>query len=542
MTPTLAPVRIAADCRQWPPIAADPPRAQMRTDHGLGVQPEPDRAAGRVVDDRVGWMTRTASTTWPPPLRLHWALAAWLLAMLTGAALMIHLPPLQSPDEGAHIGRAYLLAQGQWLLDPPSAFAMPGAASDRFVSFRGELIDSTQRRPMSGGWLDTALVNWGLSYLRDEARPTTGLAGCPAPSSDAAAWQAQSKVFVELAGTGYYLPLAYLPHAAGLRAGQALGLSVESSYRLTRWLVFGLSALVMVSALTIWMPPAPMLALLLLPATLYQVLSPTLDGITMASFVLVLAFCFRSWRDRAPLSWGELSIVGIGLVLVLCTRLQMLPLLALPLALAWRTRSLRCLALVAVLALAVPAWIWFAAAHTVDTRVVRPAATLHYLQHYLTNPAEFMALLGATWVDAEMLRFYLSSFIGRLGAADINLPLAAYPAIAALLLGACLGSAERIVSRDDAVLRGTLLVAAMASALLTFLALLAGWTPQPAQRIEGVQGRYLLMPAMLAAVALAGIRTVPRARHRWAYAASAGIAVLAVAAMWSALQSRCGTG
>ncbi|MBI3154573.1 MAG: DUF2142 domain-containing protein [Burkholderiales bacterium] len=484
---------------------------------------------------------RTASTTWPPPLRLRWVLPAWLLVMLTGAALMIHLPPLQSPDEGAHIGRAYLLGHGQWLLDPPAAFDIHGASAVRFVSFRGELIDATQRRPMSGGWVDAALANWGLNYLADGARRSAGPAVCPSTSPDAAPWQAQSKIFVELAGTGYYLPLAYLPHAAGLRIGEALGLSVESSYRLTRWLVFGLLALVTVRAFAIWVPPAPMLALLMLPATLYQVLSPTLDGITMASFVLALAFCVRAWRDRMPLDWGELSIVGACLALVLCTRLQMLPLLLLPLAVAWRTRSLRCLALVVVLAVAVPAWIWFAAVTTVDTRVVRPAGTLHYLLHYLTFPAEFMSLLGATLADTGTLRFYLSSFIGRFGAADIKLPLVAYSAISALLLAAWWGGAQRIADRDDAVLRGTLLVAAISSALLTFLALLAGWTPQPAQRIEGVQGRYLLMPAMLAAVAIAGIHSIPRSRHRWAYAASTGIAALAVAAMPIALQSLCGT-
>lgn len=485
---------------------------------------------------------RTASTTWPPPLRLRWVLPAWLLVMLTGAALMIHLPPLQSPDEGAHLGRAYLLAQGQWLLDPPAAFDVQGDAADRFVSFRGEIIDATQRRPMSGGWVDTALANWGLHYLAHGTRRSAGPAVCPATAPDAATWQAQSRIFVELAGTGYYLPLAYLPHAAGLLGGQALGLSVESSYRLTRWLVFGLSALVTVCAFAIWMPPAPVLALLLLPATLYQAVSPTLDGIATASFMLALALCVRAWCRRMRLSWGELSIVGACLALVLCTRLQMLPLLLLPLAVAWRTRSLRCLALVMVLSVAVPAWIWFAAVTTVDTRVVRPAGTLHYLLHYLTNPAEFMALLGATLADTGTLRFYLSSFIGRFGVADIKLPLAAYSAISALLLGAWSGGAQRIADRHDAVLRGTLLVAAIASALLTFLALLTGWTSQPAQRIEGVQGRYLLMPAMLAAVAVAGIPTKARVRHRWAYAASAGIAALAVVAMSIALQPRCGTG
>ena len=37
-----------------------------------------------------------------------------------------------------------------------------------------------------------------------------------------------------------------------------------------------------------------------------------------------------------------------------------------------------------------------------------------------------------------------------------------------------------------------------------FLALLITWTPQPAHVIEGVQGRYFLIPAIMVAYAVAG--------------------------------------
>ena len=50
-----------------------------------------------------------------------------------------------------------------------------------------------------------------------------------------------------------------------------------------------------------------------------------------------------------------------------------------------------------------------------------------------------------------------------------------------------------------------LIAMALLSALSVFLLLLVAWTPDPthAQLIEGVQGRYFLVPALMVAMALA---------------------------------------
>ena len=45
---------------------------------------------------------------------------------------------------------------------------------------------------------------------------------------------------------------------------------------------------------------------------------------------------------------------------------------------------------------------------------------------------------------------------------------------------------------------GGLLALALASAALVFLALLVTWTPHPAALVQGVQGRYFIVPALLA--------------------------------------------
>ena len=463
--------------------------------------------------------------------RLGCTAICWALALAVGGWLMTQMRPFQSPDEGTHIGRVYLLSQGQWLLASPTAFGRQGFEDTSFVGFNGELVTGGLPPRMSGGWVDDALVAYGRHHVFSDGRPSTADARAAEEALGATGWNPRRKTFVELAGTGYYAPLAYLPHAAALRLGSALGGSVATTYQLTRAWTFVLSMLVVAWAFAIWAPPAGVLALLLLPATIYQALNPTLDGFTTACFVLALALFARAWQSGRRLSRTSMLIFGVCLALVVGTRLQMLPALALPLALAWRTRSKGCLGLAVLLAVAVLAWIAFAVATTVDTRVLRPHGTIHYLTHYLSRPDEFFGLLAATLGDPTMLRFYASTFIGKLGSADVNLPIWTYPVIGLLLVVALASSASRVVDAPDGVLRVALAGTALLCVLLTFLALLAGWTPHPAQRIEGVQGRYLLMPALLAAVALSGTQTQRKGSRWWGYGACAALASTATVAI-----------
>jgi hypothetical protein len=73
-----------------------------------------------------------------------------------------------------------------------------------------------------------------------------------------------------------------------------------------------------------------------------------------------------------------------------------------------------------------------------------------------------------------------------------------------------------------------LAAAALASLPLVFLALLLSWSAFPATRVEGVQGRYFIAPALLAAMALAPAAQ-RRPRSTWRRVAGTG-AVLACAA------------
>jgi uncharacterized membrane protein len=54
----------------------------------------------------------------------------------------------------------------------------------------------------------------------------------------------------------------------------------------------------------------------------------------------------------------------------------------------------------------------------------------------------------------------------------------------------------------DKLIRVSLVTCAIGSLAIIFFAMLISWTPHPATVIEGVQGRYFLIPAIMLAYAL----------------------------------------
>ena len=81
----------------------------------------------------------------------------------------------------------------------------------------------------------------------------------------------------------------------------------------------------------------------------------------------------------------------------------------------------------------------------------------------------------------------------------------------------CLASPRRLL--QAALARSALVLTGVAGTLLAFLAMLFTWTPHPATLVQGVQGRYLLVPAMLLLLAVCSWEPAVqpwRQRLRWA--------------------------
>lgn len=432
--------------------------------------------------------------------------SAWqvfLCIFVLGLAFSFLVPPDMSPDEHDHIMRAYTIAHGQLLLEP---------------------ADSAGN---SGGAVDTGLIEYLNVYrgLQPDGRMTMrryqdGLR---------ARWTGEL-VRVPFPGTGFYFPAIYLPHALALWIGERAGWSIDASYRLMRAMTLALALAGMAAAFRISRPNPFGFVLLLLPMSMFQIVSPTIDGVSLMLAVLTLSTFVALWRASEKPSSLYWIAFHISLFVLVNGRAQALPLLALPFVLFAAHRRSRDLGIAIAQTLCALAWIALVARYNVDTRIAGSLGLRAAAVHYGGNPAELLTVVWHTLTNKARLQFYGNSFVGVLGWLDIYLPPAFYTFTAIVLLATFVASAGRPASRRDLLAAGTMLLLALASTAIVFFAMLATWTTQPARDIEGVQGRYFMLPALIAAWAmmLAFPRPVPFLR----WIASALISVYLVAAVW----------
>lgn len=475
------------------------------------------------------------------PKRRPWAavLVVVLVTLLGLQALSRWIPPLQSPDELSHLVRIASLTEGQW-------------------------VPVTQPGGSTGGSIDV-----GLTILARAYAPVIRDRNAPVPEEDRQLVQRQgwtgSTVHGEAPGSAVVLPLAYAPAATGLALGRALEWTVLDSYHLARFVSQAFCVAVIGMAVWIWRPPLLALAVLLLPMSLFQMSSPVVDGPAHALTLLVLSMLMRL---RSNPSMGLAVATATLLAALVTIRLHLLPLLALPLWWGWRgMRAAQASGGSGRMKLAVPGvlpqrvatalvvagfaavlacglWVLWALMTVVDTRVQRPLSTGGVLMHYLSNPQDLWGVISRTFSDLERLRFLSDSFIGNLGWLDTRLPEEAYAVLwwglGALLL---LGLPWRETLRGNAMDRGLLLGCALMSVTIAFALMLLTWSPFPTEKIEGVQGRYFIAPAMVLAFALGGWSgrgfgdvgddSISAAgRSRWPTLQTAGLIAFALASLW----------
>lgn len=438
----------------------------------------------------------------------------WALAWLMAAVLSWLIPPMQSPDEMSHIHRAYLISQGTLLLQPWPADLSSPVDNPEAAAF---MERARRHGGRVGGPVDQVLLDYADAYLVLAREADKRLS---APEKNQLAqlnWSDQKRYYV-MPGTGYYFPAIYAPQALGLAIGRSLGLSIERSYQLARGSILLVCFALLGLACRLTVPNPLVAAMLLLPMSVFQLVLPTIDGLTTALSVLAASLFLRSAdldRKHSPASSWALAAC---IFLLATSRTHLLPLLALPFYIAWRRPSRRDFYLGCGLATAALAWVLFALIATNDPRIVRSHTTTELLMHYASHPAAFFKVVFASLGDPTLSTFYQESFIGILGWLDTRLTAYFYPVLWAGLALCGLVSVSVSTLRQDWSARLLLAAIALASVGLIFLALLVTWTPHPTVLVQGVQGRYFVVPMLLLGFVASGFGTAPRTRsplRRW---------------------------
>jgi uncharacterized membrane protein len=399
--------------------------------------------------------------------RLEFACGLGVIFLL---ALSISLltPPFQSPNEANHVKRAYLFSQGEIVL--------------------------ATHEGTTGGEIDTGILAYMKCFRNIPFEYEQKLLAASAAQCKKLTWTGE-KQFSGLPNIAYYFPLPYLPQAFAFRAGESLGLNIESAYYLARFLSLIATLGLLFAAATLYRFPMIVIALLVAPMSLFQLGAASLDSITFGMSALVAALFLRGREKESSFnSWMHLSWV-LCIFCLATSRSNLMPLVVLPALLYFVRRSWAyVLSSVALLAASL-SWNLFAIA-TVQGLPGRAVSTMETARYYLFDMPSFFSVLWRTLSHDGTLLGYWYMFVGILGWLDTPLDAAVYLLMGILLAALAVLTLER--SRARILDRGplSLFCATTACVLLLFAILLVTVTPHPAKLIEGVQGRYFTCPAI----------------------------------------------
>ena len=404
-------------------------------------------------------------------------MSRWWLALMGvfGVAFACVTPPFQAPDEVGHYWRAVSLARGAVL--PSMATGKPTA-----------LVPAGVKELVATLWVPTAGrpdLEVGVERLRAASRIPL-----------------QRERLVLVTFPAQYSPIPQLPTVIPCSVGLLLGVRPLLVLYIARCCnVAALILLLWLSARRLGEHAAPLIAVGLLPMTLYVAGSFSPDAVTIGVACLVTALVLTPSGDRSY--WVTLLVAPF--VLSLCKPTYfLLPLLVLCTARhKWKRNALLLSVIVAgvIAAGAIARRDYFPMRTDVMTS---PAAQLRFV---CAHPVTTLSVFTTDYLQHSLQ--YVDHFVGHLGWLDVPLPRPFVMLVFALLLCVAFTASPLMNWKTRCV--AWLVVAA--SALLVSLSQYMAWTAVGAPFVEGMQGRYFLPLAPIAFASMTGVPVSPRVRQ-----------------------------
>jgi len=378
------------------------------------------------------------------------------------------IPPLQSPDEPNHLKRAYLLANGKIFLDAKDG--------------------------VTGGEIDRGLVEFEnyFSYLR--VNTLTRVNVFELTESTNIPWH-HKDVFSGLPNTAIYFPLSYIPQTFALLVGESINLSVGSSYYLSRIFCL-LFAMAIIYLASIFYPIPPLaFACLVLPMSLFQLGSASLDPFNYAICFLIGALFMRATESREGLKSYGVLLLGIALLAFITTRINFIFLSLIPLRIYFLHKKSLSAYISLLLAIFALSWILYTLKYVQGMPVLGELSTTEIIYYYLKDPWELIKAFFVTLTKWGLLRGYWEQFVGKLGWLDAPIPdfggvvYAIYFSIFVYLAYLTRPRFNKLIKNRNVMF---FLICLGFSWVALFAILLFTWTKHPAGWIDGVQGRYFI--------------------------------------------------
>jgi uncharacterized membrane protein len=412
------------------------------------------------------------------------------VVLFFGVLLTFVIPPLQTPDEDAHLIRTVMVSEGRFGASPvdgcqdgvPTSLVM-------FTNQTDDLKGKTDHRFNYSKWFQQSFANEDKAQRGHDCYAAEGVS-----------------------------PLLYIPPAVGLLAGRVIYKISPLKEQKFDWSAAAyFSRLGNILALAIgaavacaWASRfgAIIFAVATMPMTLQAGASSNYDVTTIVSCLLFFALVVRILsRGSQPTRLELFGLLATGFF-VAHSKIVYSPLLLLVFTLRRVTPSRTFIGLCAALALAAALGVILGASG------VAASAEQKALQH---QQVAFIAghplQMGRIILDTLHAHrdSYTVSYLGQFGWLDTYMPLGASMLVWAMLGCALVGDALKGPNPLGWLGSTTAVVAALGSVVGVMLVLYVAWTAKTAgvgaATIEGVQGRYFLP---VTATILAAIAVSPR--------------------------------
>jgi uncharacterized membrane protein len=431
----------------------------------------------------------------PAPRRVRWRKTvlgdpAWffvVVSLLFGTAMAIATPIGNTPDEAAHVARAYEVAHLHLIA--------PKEGDSVGVKMPATLIDPS---PQSADGKDLRGNVAALLTLRDAARSFVK----PPLTKDELAFRPTFP-------TATYSPVAYIPQAVAIAIGEAVSMPPGSIYLLVRLFTLAARTALGFVAIRWWrQKPWALAAIMLLPMMVSQSIAPGADAMTFSLGALVVAATLRLRLEPTKTAlriWGVVGLTALGVAAAL-TKPAVMTLFPAVFALipagSIRVRFPRLTraTMIAIPVLMSLVWLAVTEVYLGQDGVSDAHDGRGQLQHLFAHPVTFVTVFVRTWFGGYT-NDAIRGVAGLFGYLEVGFPLwldvVVFIAMAAYLW--CYRRRAPELSRGPQIF---LAVGVVAFIYATFMALYIGWTPPGQAFIEGVQGRYLL-PALFLALPIA---------------------------------------
>jgi uncharacterized membrane protein len=395
----------------------------------------------------------------------------WSLPFLL--TLLWLTPPFQNPDEVNHYLRAVQIARGE------------------LVGYRLSGPNSVSP-PNSGGRSDPGIIAASDPFNHVKFNQQEQVHRSDFIAASAAGFGGDQ--LIGFGNTATYPPFLYLPSVAAIWIGQGTKMTIIETLYLSR-AANGITAL-LISALAIYLACRArwvIAALAMLPMTSALYVSASQDALIISLTLLLVAIIDRIATGRRPATGIELIAIFVVASLVGMARPPYGVMALLPLAISTGAAR-REFSVVTGIAFCVTAWTIFSMKVAgVDMNGADPSVQVRYI---FRHPFDIVPIAGRTL--REFSGGYFREFIGVLGWLDTVLPgwfiRGAGVALAASVLGVC-------ASNPGPRSWLPLAIAVLGSGAI-FGAQYITWTRPLAPFVDGVQGRYFIPLAPVAALSL----------------------------------------